>query len=88
MELKPRVTLLIKIGTSQKFHSKVITSEILALKQSLAGCLNIFGVLRGIITQGRAFLLQYLTVNGTGFFTQETHHCYFGEEEILIFLQK
>lgn len=42
MELKPRVTLLIKIGTSQKFNIKVIISEILALKQSLADCLNIF----------------------------------------------
>lgn len=32
MELKPRVTLLIKIGTSQKFNIKVIINEILVLK--------------------------------------------------------
>lgn len=32
MELKPRVTLLIKISISQKFYIKVIISEILTLK--------------------------------------------------------
>lgn len=48
MELKPRVTLLIKIGTSQKFNIKVIISEILVLKQSFADCLNIFGGFEGV----------------------------------------
>lgn len=32
MELKPRMTLLIKIGTFQKFNIKVIIYEILVLK--------------------------------------------------------
>ena len=35
MELKPRLTTLIKIITAQKFYIKVIISEILTLKSSL-----------------------------------------------------
>lgn len=55
MELKPRLTLLIKIITAQKFYIKVIIGEILTLKEVF--WLKIF-VCR-LLHKGRALLCKW-----------------------------
>lgn len=68
MELKPRVTLLIKIGTSQKFNIKVIINEILVLK--VVCRLNLF--FWDLLHMVRTFFFPYLTVNQARSFPERT----------------
>lgn len=71
MELKPRMTLLIKIGTFQKFNIKVIINEILVLKVVFCWLFEHIFFSWDLLHKVRAFFFQSLAVNGTRSFAQE-----------------